>query len=64
MNEMKGALRGKSQRWLWSELRPNPVLALAITATLLLVLAIFVFGEHGKYTNVEVADVLRTICDR
>lgn len=61
MNEAGGALPESSRRWLWSELRPNPVLALAIIAILILVLAVFVFGEHGKYTNIEVSDVLRTI---
>lgn len=49
----------------WRSLRslivPNPLLGLILLAIASLIFAIFVFGDHGMYSNVEVADLLRTI---
>jgi len=46
---------------LRSAITPEPLLALVYVSILLLVVAIFVFGERGKYSDPDVADIIRTV---
>jgi hypothetical protein len=45
---------------LVAALKPTSVLGLAMTAFVLLIFAIFIFGSRGRYSDPDVSDILRT----
>ncbi|HEY4362682.1 MAG TPA: hypothetical protein VGN17_17065 [Bryobacteraceae bacterium] len=55
----------KTQRSLAAEIRatliPNPVLSLLIVGVMLIVVAVFAYGEHGGRPSPMISDVLRTV---
>jgi hypothetical protein len=52
---------GAVKSGLRSILVPNPVFGLFIAALAVLLIAVFVYGTRGKYSDPDIADLLRTI---
>ncbi len=45
----------------WVHLAPNPLQLLVVVSLILLFIAVFIFGERGKYRDPDIADILRTV---
>src|ERR1700735_1590236 len=52
---------GAVKSGLRSILVPNPVFGLFVVALTLLLIAVYVFGTRGQYSDPDIADLLRTI---